>query len=164
MVQMVFAAAAAEASQVRVSGSLVFPVLEPGANKTTLIRLAERDIFLRNTSTGDVLEKSLTQLDGKFYFFVQKPGVYEVCWYLEYLGEGCSRPFTVKSTEVLLGNQVVDSKTPYVYGTSLMADARPCWFHDAFFNVNSFTQVGLISTAGTDVGNPVKANVAGEYV
>lgn len=147
-----------------VNATLVMALPEQ-KEKRSSIRLAERAVYLKNSETNAVVDETLTQLDGKLKLTAPSAGRYAVCWKLEHVGSGCSRPFAVEESKPLyLGNIAVHSKLPYAYGDSLMQEGQPCWLHDPFFEVDLSTQVELLTSSGELAAQPVKANVAGEYV
>lgn len=148
---------------VRINATLVLPLYQP--NKTVkTIRLAEREVYLKDDHSKQTVDTGKTQLDGKLNLSAPKSGVYAVCWTVENIANGCSRNFKVDDKTVYLGNLAVRTEAPYAYGDTLMHEARPCWLNDPYFEVDLFTQVSLINTEGKLAANPVKANVSGEYV
>jgi hypothetical protein len=159
-----FSATLLRSPPVNVTGTLVLAPSKADTNKPSIIRLANKLVYLKNTLSDSVTDKTLTQLEGKFFFKIATKGTYQVCWSLENLAEGCSRPFKVSSKPVPLGNQLVTAEKPYVYGKTVMSDGRACWVNDPFFAVDVSTSVSFIDSAGSPKGTPVTANVAGEYV
>ena len=127
------------------------------------IELAERLVYLQDYSTNTVVDKDLTQLDGKFNLTAPGAGKYQVCWDVENIDKNCDRPFSLKENKQL-GSLVIYSEYPFAYGDSLLHEDRPCWLHDPFFEVDLFTEVSIFNTAGNLAASPVKANVSGKYV
>lgn len=143
-----------------VAGALQLVVPETAAGGPA-IELPEARVYLRDSSSQQEAASGATQLDGRFHLRVP-PGGYELCWELKGL-DGCGPKLAVSNAPVWLGIVNVPVQGPLIYGKVLTGDARPCWLHDGFFNLEVVTTIRILDHTGTEVRSGVLANVQGEY-
>jgi hypothetical protein len=145
---------------VQVHGRLV---LTAGGEVTESVELPDVDVTLQQASSGTVVATAKTELDGKFRLRASSAGTYRVCWNAAGIGSGCGATFVAASGTLLLGPVTFRGRPGVVYGKALTRDGRPCWLTDAFFQLDVYTRVSLLDSAGNNLQPPVRANWQGEY-
>lgn len=147
---------------IQVSGTLGISQPEQAGNQS-FIELAERRVYLLDLSQKLIVAETKTQLNGNFYLSAPSVGKFQLCWDITDLDQSCGPRFAGQGAAVSLGLVKVFPQQPYAWGTTLMQEARPCWLHDPYFEINLYTRVELFSLKTKQPTPPVKANTQGEY-
>ena len=105
---------------------------------------------------GTVVDSARTALDGRFNLAAKPGQTYQICWEIQ--GQkGCATRVEVGKSPVWAGPLRARLEVPYIFGTVLTGDARPCWVQDSFFGLD-------VSTKIEGAGQSTLANTQGEYV
>jgi hypothetical protein len=148
------AAAQQDPGLVPVTGTLFVGAFVSDAAVTEL-EIPDATVTLVDPS-GGVVDESTTALDGRFRLEAKPDATYEICWEIQ--GQsGCATRVKVGRDAVWAGRVIARVKGPYVFGTVLTGDARPCWVQDSFFDLD-------VSTEVQGGGKTTRANIQGEYL
>lgn len=122
-------------------------------------------VELRSPSTNAVLATTRTDLTGHFSFRRQVVGRYRLCWIGTGVPAACSTSLvSVGNVTAYAGAIAVSPALPMVSGKVTLKDGAPCYAVDPFFGVDAFTRVQALSSLGSQLVPPVRANSLGEFV
>lgn len=148
-------------SPVRVVGTLALGGTQESA-LTDVIALPDITVSLRDAETNADLDQSRTLLNGDFALNAPRPGTYRVCW--EVPGErGCGDRFVAETPTAWAGFVAVRTAHPFIHGTAVAGDGRPCWLNDAFFEIDLATRITAQGLTGAATAS-TRANIDGHYV
>jgi hypothetical protein len=137
-----------------VKGTILFPVRE-AEQKLSAIALPDVPVFLRDSAGVDV-DKTQSQLDGRFVLNAPDSGSYSLCWKTT-VDKGCGRSFSIEKGQPAPATLLVSTEKTFAFGQVLTGDNRPCWVNDSYFGLD-------VSTTVKGGGITTRANTRGEYV
>lgn len=156
----VTASAQSGSGPIRISGTLFVGTFADNATfvgnaPIAEIEVADAIMSLRDPA-GTVVDSSKTALNGHFNLSAKPGQTYQICWEIQ--GQtGCVTKVEVGKSPVWAGRLRARLGVPYVFGSVLTGDARPCWVQDSFFGLD-------VSTEIRGAGKTTRANTQGEYI
>jgi hypothetical protein len=163
----------AQAKQARGPGAgahgtvFVRPSARAEGRRDEPVVLPDFELALKNVDTGDLSAPQKTNLAGRFMFPPQKQGTYKLVWKKQNGWDEGEHPEPVVVTNHTQYPGPVEIKPQkglvVLTGRVRLADGGSPWYANEFFGVTRFAEVELTDAGDAKIGNPVRANFAGDY-